>query len=362
MFEQNCYIRKNTPELRAYLENIGYQSLCTEEYENGVYLLALTNGIYTTLKSMPSGECVVDCGDNDLVFRYISALRKDTDKNQWFVRNTPENDGNDWIFVEHTEVVSRATFHKATVDELIERFVNTPKMSLGDRMKEYEHKSRVYLERKQPVILRIDGKAFHTYTRGFVKPFDVRITDAMKETMLYLCKNIQGCIFGYTQSDEITLVLIDYQNEKTDAWFGYNLAKTCSIASSMATMVFNKYMWNKGTEKDAMFDARAFSLPIDEVNNSLIWRQRDAIRNSVQSCAHARFSHKEILKLNTTQMQEKMINEAGFDWNTLPIGLQRGFGCIKNETQWTIDDTLPLFSENRDYVDNLVYVGEYSKN
>lgn len=94
--------------------------------------------------------------------------------------------------------------------------------------------------RRTPVIIRLDGKAFHTFTKGFVKPFDECMSKAMQETMKYLCENIQGCVLGYTQSDEITLVLIDYQKLTTDAWFDYEVQKICSVAASMATFIFNR--------------------------------------------------------------------------------------------------------------------------
>ena len=97
------------------------------------------------------------------------------------------------------------------------------KDSLGDRMKTYEYVSRTYLTRKLPVVIRIDGKAFHSFTRGFKKPFDEVLVKSMQDTMKYLCENIQGCVLGYTQSDEITLVLVDYQDRESCAWFDNNI-------------------------------------------------------------------------------------------------------------------------------------------
>ena len=124
---------------------------------------------------------------------------------------------------------------------------------LGKRMKEfYEARSRTYLPRRTPVAIRIDGKAFHTFTRGFQKPFDEVLGNSMVRTMEYLCKNIQGCVFGYTQSDEITLLLIDYKQLNSEAWFDYQTQKMCSIAASMATMAFNRYFneeFNKWFDK-----------------------------------------------------------------------------------------------------------------
>lgn len=116
------------------------------------------------------------------------------------------------------------------------------KTTIGDRMKNnYENITRYYLTRRMPVIIRIDGKAFHTFTRGFKKPFDDILVKTMQDTMKYLCENIQGCVLGYTQSDEISLVLTDYAELTTDAWFGNNLQKMCSVSASMATMAFNKF-------------------------------------------------------------------------------------------------------------------------
>ena len=114
--------------------------------------------------------------------------------------------------------------------------------NLGMRMKTYyEQVPKYRLMRRTPVAIRIDGKAFHTFTRGFEKPFDKALGNAMARTMTYLCQNIQGCVFGYTQSDEITLILVDYQTFETDAWFGYEVQKLCSISASMATMAFNRF-------------------------------------------------------------------------------------------------------------------------
>ena len=197
------------------------------------------------------------------------------------------------------------------------------KDALGDRMKGYENITRNYLTRRVPAIIRLDGKAFHTFTRGMVKPFDSVMTQAMQQTMKYLCENIQGCVLGYTQSDEITLVLTDYATIKTDAWFGYNIQKMVSVAASMATLAFDREFiiahgdwfsksFDNGvsdqpgflqldslyTSKQhcAMFDARVFSIPKDEVCNCLIWRQQDATRNSIEAVGQAFFSQGQLNK------------------------------------------------------------------
>lgn len=153
------------------------------------------------------------------------------------------------------------------------------KDDLGDRMKGYENAYRIKLPQRLPVVLRIDGKAFHTFTKGMKKPFDEGLSNAMWETTKFLCKNIQGAKIGYTQSDEITILLTNYEKLTTDAWFDNNLQKMCSVAASMATAKFNEEIHKVYPEKEfAMFDARAWVLPHNEVNNCFLWRQQDATK------------------------------------------------------------------------------------
>ena len=239
--------------------------------------------------------------------------------------------------------------------------------ALGNRMKAYENESRIYLERKTPVIIRVDGKAFHTFTRGFEKPFDDIMEKAMKDTMIHLCENIQGAVLGYTQSDEITIVLIDYQEENSDAWFGYNLQKMASVAASEATFAFNRAFekhfnywksnmglphtdcWDEPITarylryinciyKGARFDARAFSLPKFEVVNCLIWRQLDAIRNSIQAIGQSQFSYKELQNLNCNEIKEKLITERGLHWEEYSDYHRHGVCCVKVEKEFVNDE------------------------
>lgn len=269
---------------------------------------------------------------------------------------------------------------------------------LGMRMKEfYEEVPKTRLVRRMPVAIRIDGKAFHTFTRGFQKPFDEILGKSMRETMKYLCENIQGCILGYTQSDEITLILVDYQNLNSCAWFDYEVQKVCSIASSMATMAFNKFFTKNvnyfemthehddtineycttlvnAAEKGAMFDARCFNIPKEEVCNLIYWRQLDATRNSIQMVGQANFSHKELQKKSCDMIQEMLFAEKGINWNDYPTYLKRGSCCIKTTIQnpnvdikdgvypksiWMIDLDIPIFKgDGRQYIDKLIYIGE----
>lgn len=281
---------------------------------------------------------------------------------------------------------------------------------LGVRMKTfYEQIPKTKLMRRCPVAIRIDGKAFHTFTRGFQKPFDEVLIKSMQETMKYLCENIQGCVLGYTQSDEITLILVDYKKLTSSAWFDYEVQKICSIAASMATMAFNnifsKYVrgfdlalayndngidteenrklweiYNKAVNKGAMFDARCFNIPKEEVTNLVYWRQLDASRNSIQMVGQANFSHKELQNKSCNDIQDMLMVQKGINWNDLPTYQKRGSCCVRNkiviesdgvmataqlrdtsksENEWIIDADIPIFrNEGREYIDRLVFVGE----
>ena len=251
---------------------------------------------------------------------------------------------------------------------------------LGKRMKTfYEQVPKTRLVRRMPVVIRIDGKAFHTFTRGFKKPFDNILMNSMQETMRYLCENIQGCVFGYTQSDEITLILIDYQSLDTCAWFDYEVQKICSISASMATMAFNKIFSNKvsmfpynsqdqqkyhdtlekAVDKGALFDSRCFNIPKEEVTNLIYWRQLDATRNSIQMVGQANFSHKQLQGKSCNMIQDMLYEQKGINWNDYEIPYKRGTACIKYEYGWILDFSMPILKgKYRAYVDDLVYVGE----
>lgn len=265
---------------------------------------------------------------------------------------------------------------------------------LGKRMKEYyEQVPKYRLTRRTPVIIRIDGKAFHTFTRGFARPFDGVFHRAMNRTMEYLCEHIQGCIFGYTQSDEISLVLSDYRKLNSEAWFDYEVQKMCSIAASMATMAFNRYFslevedfFNEtavassddGDEveymfedsnnesryesytwailKGAMFDARCFNIPREEVVNCIYWRQLDAARNSVQMAGQAYFSHKDLQGKSCNVIQEMLHEQRGINWNDYPTQWKRGVCWTKDKG---LDFEMPMLKgEDRAYLEKLIHYVE----
>lgn len=268
--------------------------------------------------------------------------------------------------------------------------------NLGNRMKAYyEEVPNLKLTRKTPVALRLDGKAFHTLTRNFKKPYDEVFHNAMNQTMKYLCENIQGCVFGYTQSDEITLILVDYQTPETSAWFDYKVQKLCSIAASMTTMAFNRIFGDEVSEefesmfeeflpngelnpnfnskevkklvqahndalsKGAMFDARCFNIPKEEVGNLILWRQMDATRNSIQMLGRCYFSCKELQNKNCTQIKEMLLKK-GIDWDKEKNSFKWGTACYKVKGEphdkWYIDENMPVLKEDWDFINRWVFV------
>ena len=268
---------------------------------------------------------------------------------------------------------------------------------LGNRMKEYEHRNQYWLQRRTPVAIRVDMKAGHSFTKGFQRPFDKIFVKSIQETAKFMCENIQGAVLSFQQSDEITIILQDYKTLITDAWFDYRTDKLCSIAASMATMAFNKFFTKNvnyfemthehddtineycttlvnATEKGAMFDARCFNIPKEEVCNLIYWRQLDATRNSIQMVGQANFSHKELQNKSCNMIQEMLFAEKGINWNDYPTYLKRGSCCIKTTIQnpnvdikdgaypksiWMIDLDIPIFKgDGRQYIDKLIYIGE----
>ena len=277
--------------------------------------------------------------------------------------------------------------------------MSNKKDSLGDRMKEnYENRTKTYLVRRMPVIIRLDGKAFHTFTKGLKKPYDEIFHNTMNQTMKYLCENIQGCKLGYTQSDEITLLLTDYDTLDTDAWFDNNVQKICSVSASMATIAFNRFLRENlrifaGEIFDvlddqlseyiltifrkldrAMFDSRCFNIPKEEVTNCFIWRQQDATRNAIQMLGQCNFPHKELHGKSCNDIQDMLMTQKDINFNDMPTEFKRGVCCVKEEyypeplpgyedcpvdatsvrTRWVLDKEIPIFTQDRDYVERNV--------
>jgi tRNA(His) 5'-end guanylyltransferase len=231
-------------------------------------------------------------------------------------------------------------------------------MKIGDRIKEYyEDRTKSFLMRRMITIIRLDGKGFSKWTKGLNKPFDEGFTDDMIETAKFLCANIQGAKFAYAQSDEISVVLTDFDNMESQAWFDYNVQKMTSIAASLATAEFNRLrlarilyedptkVWGEiiSSYKLAMFDARVFQVPnVDEMVNTMIWRQQDASRNSVSMAASEYFSHKSLEGVSSNDKQERLFQEKGINWNDYQVKFKRGTVVRKVETTFVIKDDEPI--------------------
>ena len=251
------------------------------------------------------------------------------------------------------------------------------KSDLGNRMKSYESVPETRLMRRTPVILRLDGRAFHTLTRGLEKPIDWDFMQCMEDTAIALAESIDGCTLAYFQSDEISLLLTDYRTFYTEAWFDYRVQKMCSIASSIASLAFNTSLAENlpdlAKSYKPNFDCRAFNLTKDEVCNYFIWMQRDATRNSISSLAQAHFSHKSLHGVSSSGMQDKLMLEKGINWNDCPATQKRGACVVKRyyhedkidaypnrvlRSMWVVDNDIPIFSKNRDYIDSRVNIEE----
>lgn len=194
--------------------------------------------------------------------------------------------------------------------------------SLGDRMKSYEAVTRSVLLPHSYTILRVDGRAFHSYLRGAAKPFDFDFMADMGDVAGLLCREVSGAVFAYGQSDEISLLLSDVEPQ-SQPWFGGVVQKIASVAAGLATGALITRRGNRGLPH---FDARVFTLPsVVEVANYFVWRQRDAVRNSISMAAQAKFSAKQLHEVNSDQMQDLLWREHGINWNDYPDEAKRGW-------------------------------------
>lgn len=245
------------------------------------------------------------------------------------------------------------------------------------RMKQnYESRSTQYLTRKIPVIMRVDGKAFHTYTSNLNKPFDDGLISDMNNTAIYLCQNIQGAKCAYVQSDEISILITDYDNLQTDAWFDYNVQKMCSISAGYASGKFNQLRFRRlvntlflrdgqnnfaywmdhlsgegfdyiyKEEVLANFDSRVWNHPKEEVANYFLARQKDCVKNSIAAVAQSLYSHKELEGKNQSEQQE-FIFQKGLNWNNFEVGKKRGRFIVKNTY---VNKELSLVKDNKVYL------------
>mgnify|MGYP001605672494 FL=1 len=227
-------------------------------------------------------------------------------------------------------------------------------MNIGDRMKRYEESAHHVLVRRMPVMIRVDGKAFHTYTRGLQKPFDKDFITAMSFTARTVAAKLQGFKAAYIQSDEASFCITDYDDIDTQGWFDYDLAKVVSVSASMMTLYFKRYHAAAFGAGNAFFDSRAFNVPADDVVNCFLWRAKDWERNSIQMYAQSFFSHKQLQGKGRADMHE-MLHGIGKNWTTdLNNTEQNGVFLIKGENGIiTRDDVLPAYASVNEAIGHL---------
>lgn len=215
--------------------------------------------------------------------------------------------------------------------------------NIGDRIKSYEAVSNHRLTPNSPVCIRVDGRAFHTYTRGMDRPFDQRLMNVMVDAAIETAREMQGFKLGYIQSDEATFMLTDYDTHQTAGWFGYELNKLVSLSASLFTGNFNVLMGSdEGPVTPAAFDSRAFTVPRHDAPNVFVWRQQDWCRNSVQMLARAHFSHKQLHGKNRAALHDMLMLEKGVNWADLTPREKNGTFILADKTvhheMWRYED------------------------
>lgn len=245
------------------------------------------------------------------------------------------------------------------------------KQSLGNRMKIYENAYRFKLPIRMPIILRLDGCHFHSYTKKFNKPWDTTIRDAFIHATQVLFKEIGGYLkIAYLQSDEVNCLLTNDDTLTMEPWFDNNLNKLVSVSASILSVAFNEHITQSYAFKEykiksrAFFDSRVFVIPKEEVCNFFFWRQLDCIRNSVSGYAQANFSHKQLHKKNCDDMKE-MLLEKKLNWEALEVWEKFGYCIIRKEIEKNNvirhlvepDWNTPIFSEDRNYINKFLQTG-----
>jgi tRNA(His) 5'-end guanylyltransferase len=253
--------------------------------------------------------------------------------------------------------------------------------TLGDRIKsKYEDVFRNSIPQRTFAVIRIDGKAFHTFTKTLEKPHSAELSEAMDHAAQVLCKEMMGCKLAYGQSDEYSFLLTDFEKEESEMWFNGNIQKIVSVSSSIFTAAFNDH-WEKVRPMSfkprlAMFDARVFVIPSrNDVFQYFLWRQKDASRNSLTMLASCHFSHKQ-LHGQDRDAKHELLQSVGVKWTDWPtsfrhgrvvrrVSQQRTVSYVHKKTKekiskdveesvWQVDREIPVFTRTSDYLDSVV--------
>jgi tRNA(His) 5'-end guanylyltransferase len=227
-----------------------------------------------------------------------------------------------------------------------------PTDSLGARQKRYEAASKTVLTPRMPVIVRVDGKAFHTWTRGCKRPFDDDLIEAMNRVAIALCTEIQGAEIAYAQSDEVSVLVHCYKRFASTPWFDGEVQKIVSVTAAIAAAVMTDASASvHGRTRLAYFDSRVFAVPEQDVCNYFVWRQQDAERNSLQMAAHALYSQAVLHGKKSADLHE-LLHAKGVNWNDYPTHKKRGRCVVRAPSgAWVVDAAPPIFMQDRDYIE-----------
>jgi len=221
--------------------------------------------------------------------------------------------------------------------------------SLGDRIKRYEASYNHKAVQRMPLIIRVDGKAFHTLLRKAKKPFDENVQKSMLYAAKALAKEIQGFKAAYIQSDEATFVMTDYDTLNTCGWFNYEINKIISITASTMSVAFSRSF-----RRDGIFDSRIFSVPKDDVANVFLWRARDWHRNSIQMYARSFFSNRELHGKKIPEIHE-MLFAIGKNWSECKNIDKNGVFIFNEENEFVISDSiLPKYKDIAERIEPLI--------
>jgi tRNA(His) guanylyltransferase len=218
------------------------------------------------------------------------------------------------------------------------------KSAIAVRQKRLEHAGRVYFPARTYTVARFDGRSFHGYAANMTRPYDTRLIEAMREAMRAICNEASGCVLGYCQSDEITIVMTDFASEGTEAWFGGSKSKIESVGASIVSGAFNaaaaRLFGDELGGKIAAFDGRAWAVPDPaQVAENFIFRQQDAERNSVSMLAQAYFSHRQLQGVGRRAMIEMLEAEHGVRWADQPASFKRGSVCVRRTEMRPVEYT-----------------------
>lgn len=236
--------------------------------------------------------------------------------------------------------------------------------SLGDRMKgNYEDRYRLKLPRRTNTIIRLDGKAFHTYTRNRDRPWDPALHENLVRAARAVCQHAQGAKLAFVQSDEISVLLTDYDDISTEAWFDGNVQKIASVSASIVTAQFameESFADTVMSRPQAHFDARVFTIPDPvEVHNYFVWRQKDIERNSLSMLAQSYFSHRQLEGKKRDDLHD-LLHTVGVNWNDMPAAFKRGTILVRASNGPWVPMPAPILTQDTGFILDRLPLGSYA--